>query len=254
MVPGVTQDATEDAIPPATQDAAPAATPDAPAAPLTTKPADAAPSDVKPGASWRPKLVLASASPRRLALLQQMGVEPDAVTFGSVIHHAIIHGDMPLTTSLIRRARDLGVSELSYKTVGTLIRAAATVPDEDGRLSPRAQLRNTTELVDTLLLARRVPSPNMGRDCVRVALRADDPSAAFRFWQLLMKDKTEWDDESQATTRQLIARRIRKRYAAGRLAEAKARLMLQELQEPFRASLDGVRPPRLWRSSEELGD
>ncbi|RFB80200.1 Maf-like protein [Methylovirgula sp. 4M-Z18] len=29
--------------------------------------------------SWRPKLVLASASPRRLALLQQVGVEPDAL-------------------------------------------------------------------------------------------------------------------------------------------------------------------------------
>ena len=29
--------------------------------------------------SWRPKLVLASASPRRLALLQQVGIEPDAL-------------------------------------------------------------------------------------------------------------------------------------------------------------------------------
>ena len=28
---------------------------------------------------WRPKLVLASASPRRLALLQQVGIEPDAM-------------------------------------------------------------------------------------------------------------------------------------------------------------------------------
>jgi septum formation protein len=31
------------------------------------------------GAAWRPKLVLASASPRRLELLQQIGVEPDAL-------------------------------------------------------------------------------------------------------------------------------------------------------------------------------
>jgi septum formation protein len=30
-------------------------------------------------ATWRPKLVLASGSPRRLALLQQIGVEPDAL-------------------------------------------------------------------------------------------------------------------------------------------------------------------------------
>lgn len=32
-----------------------------------------------PRQAWRPKLVLASASPRRLALLQQIGVEPDAL-------------------------------------------------------------------------------------------------------------------------------------------------------------------------------
>jgi septum formation protein len=30
-------------------------------------------------AGWRPKLILASASPRRLALLQQAGIEPDAL-------------------------------------------------------------------------------------------------------------------------------------------------------------------------------
>lgn len=31
------------------------------------------------GGDWRPKLVLASGSPRRLALLQQVGIEPDAL-------------------------------------------------------------------------------------------------------------------------------------------------------------------------------
>ena len=30
-------------------------------------------------ASWRPKLVLASGSPRRLALLEQIGLKPDAL-------------------------------------------------------------------------------------------------------------------------------------------------------------------------------
>ncbi|HVL72906.1 MAG TPA: Maf-like protein [Beijerinckiaceae bacterium] len=39
--------------------------------------AEPPPEAAPPG--WRPKLVLASASPRRLALLQQAGVEPDAL-------------------------------------------------------------------------------------------------------------------------------------------------------------------------------
>ncbi|KAI0726227.1 hypothetical protein C8Q72DRAFT_784107 [Fomitopsis betulina] len=179
----------------------------------------------------------------------ERGIYPDAVTFGSIIQHAIIHGDMPLTTALIRRAHELGISDLSYKTVGTLIRAAATVSEEDGRLSPRTQLRNTTELVDSLLDAGCVPSPNMGRDCVRVALRADDPSAAFQFWQLLMKDKTEWGDEGQTVTRQMIARCVRKHYNEGLLDEVKTRTMLHELRARFypasetKQSLVGLRGP-----------
>ncbi|EPS98452.1 hypothetical protein FOMPIDRAFT_1126436 [Fomitopsis schrenkii] len=184
----------------------------------------------------------------------KMGIEPDAVSFGSIIHHAVIHGDIPLTTALIRRARELGITELSYKTVGTLLRAAATAPDEDGRLSPRTQLLNMTELVDSLLLARRVPSPNMGRDCVRVALRADDPSAAFRFWQLLMKDKTEWGDVGQTTTRQMIARCVRTHYNEGRLDEREARTMLHELRARFYPTRDTGASPPSRRERRELDD
>lgn len=36
-------------------------------------------SDPPSAAGWRPRLVLASASPRRMALLQQIGLEPDAL-------------------------------------------------------------------------------------------------------------------------------------------------------------------------------
>ena len=36
------------------------------------------------GAPQRPRLVLASGSPRRLALLQQVGIEPDALRPGSL--------------------------------------------------------------------------------------------------------------------------------------------------------------------------
>jgi septum formation protein len=36
-------------------------------------------SATEPSPGWRPKLILASGSPRRLALLQQIGIEPDAL-------------------------------------------------------------------------------------------------------------------------------------------------------------------------------
>ncbi|TFY58338.1 hypothetical protein EVJ58_g6487 [Rhodofomes roseus] len=162
----------------------------------------------------------------------RMGLQPDAVSFGSVIHHAVMHGDLPLATALIRRAREVGVT-LSYKTVGTLLRAAVTLPAEDGRLSPRAQLQTTSDLVDLLLQARKMPSPNMGRDCVNAALRADDPAEAFRFWQLLVKDKVEWGDGTQVKLREALARRIREHYAAGQLNRAETSYMLRGLRELY---------------------
>jgi len=159
------------------------------------------------------------------------GLQPDAVTFGSVIHQAIVHGDTPLAMALMRRARELNVPRLSYKTIGTLIHAIVT-RTEDGRVSAEAVLDTAKELVGVLLDAREVPSPNMGRDCVIAAMRADDPRAAFKFWSTLMKDKMEWEDEAHAATRRKIAVGVRRHQARGWLADDRARVMLAELGEP----------------------
>ena len=55
-------------------------------------------SSEKHSSSWRPKLVLASASPRRLALLQQAGIEPDALLPADV-------DETPLQIGIAARAR-----------------------------------------------------------------------------------------------------------------------------------------------------
>lgn len=58
----------------------------------------------KTGAGWRPKLVLASGSPRRLALLQQAGIEPDALLPADV-DETPLKGETP--RDLVKRlARD----------------------------------------------------------------------------------------------------------------------------------------------------
>ena len=62
--------------------------------------------------SWRPKLVLASGSPRRLALLQQIGIEPDA----------LIPADLDETPKRSELPRSLAVRLASEKA-----RAAAAV-------------------------------------------------------------------------------------------------------------------------------
>ena len=47
-----------------------------------------------PGSSFRPKLVLASASPRRLQLLEQAGIPPDALRPASV-DESVAKGEVP---------------------------------------------------------------------------------------------------------------------------------------------------------------
>ena len=54
----------------------------------------------KPGSSFRPKLVLASASPRRLQLLEQAGIAPDALRPSSV-DESVSKGEVP--RQIVRR-------------------------------------------------------------------------------------------------------------------------------------------------------
>jgi septum formation protein len=72
-------------------------------------------------ASWRPKLVLASASPRRLALLQQIGVEPDA----------LIPADLDETPKRNEAPRALA-ARLAHEKAHAAARIAATRPELEG--------------------------------------------------------------------------------------------------------------------------
>ncbi|KIP09714.1 hypothetical protein PHLGIDRAFT_308770 [Phlebiopsis gigantea 11061_1 CR5-6] len=165
------------------------------------------------------------AGARMLSRMIELGLQPDAASFGTVIHQAALHGDMPLVTSLVVRARQVGVTKLDYKTINTLIRAAISTPHD----VDQGQLENVRELVDSLIEANVIPSPQIGVDCVHAALRADDPVTAHRFWQLLVKDKIEFTDYKQRAMRMRIARSIGRHLHAETLSASEANRMLGEL-------------------------
>lgn len=97
----------------------------------------------KGGAGQRPKLVLASASPRRLALLQQAGISPDAVR-PVTIDESPKRGEVP--RSLVRRlarekadaARRLVDGEEEF--ADALVLAADTVVAVGRRVVGKAEL------------------------------------------------------------------------------------------------------------------
>lgn len=92
--------------------------------------------------SWRPKLALASASPRRYALLQQIGVTPDAV-LPTDIDETPLKGEKAraLVTRLSREkaASALRVARADPALKDSFIIAADTAVSVGSRVLPQAQ-------------------------------------------------------------------------------------------------------------------
>ena len=108
-----------------------------------------------PGSSFRPKLVLASASPRRLQLLEQAGIAPDALRPSSV-DESVSKGEVPrhivrrLARAKAEAALKITKSEPEYAKAFLL--AADTVVAVGRRVLGKADLEH--EAADMLRLLR----------------------------------------------------------------------------------------------------
>lgn len=91
--------------------------------------------------SWRPKLVLASASPRRYALLQQIGVTPDAVLptdCDETPHKGEKARALVTRLSREKAAAALKVARQDPELAGSYILAADTAVSVGSRVLPQA--------------------------------------------------------------------------------------------------------------------
>ncbi len=108
-----------------------------------------------PGSSFRPKLVLASASPRRLQLLEQAGIAPDALRPSSV-DESVSKGEVPrhivrrLARAKAEAALKITKSEPEYAK--SFLLAADTVVAVGRRVLGKADLEH--EAADMLRLLR----------------------------------------------------------------------------------------------------
>jgi septum formation protein len=105
----------------------------------------------------RPKLVLASGSPRRLALLNQAGIEPDALRPADV-DETPKKGELPraCATRLARAKAEAALRgvRLDDELRGAYILAADTVVAVGRRILPKAELVNEAEQCLRLLSGR----------------------------------------------------------------------------------------------------
>jgi septum formation protein len=93
--------------------------------------------------AWRPKLVLASASPRRLELLQQVGIEPDAM-LPVDLDETPRKGELPRTLA-VRLAQEktkvaAGIAANRTELAGAYILGADTVVSVGRRILPKCEI------------------------------------------------------------------------------------------------------------------
>jgi septum formation protein len=103
-------------------------------------------------AASRPRLVLASASPRRLELLRQIGLEPDAVD-PAEIDENILKGELPP-----EHAKRLALAKaraVAGRHPDSYVIAADTVVACGRRILPKAEDRDTARKCLELLSGRR---------------------------------------------------------------------------------------------------
>ena len=156
------------------------------------------------------------------------GLWPDRVTFGTVLHEAIVHEDAGLVREILDRAREADVS-LSPKTMVSLIQASVAVGEgmDDEQLEDN--IRRAWEVVRTAGESSAVHTPNVGKCCITACLHLEDAEMAFNFWTRLILGKTEWEDAEQTRQRRAMRAMVRRHLAEGRLDLERARTMLRIL-------------------------
>ena len=161
--------------------------------------------------------------------LKARGIQPDAVSFATVMHFAKLHGDSKLALEMKVELRRLDRHQMSLKSVAALVRATVSFEDNETRRSQRQKLQDAMDIIEKLTSDRFLPSPQTGKYLVIASLHANDPVMAYRFWNLLLRNTAEWMDGEQVFQRRLISERIQHHWRNGWLDKRKSRWILRQL-------------------------
>ncbi|KAI0051120.1 hypothetical protein FA95DRAFT_1676235 [Auriscalpium vulgare] len=171
----------------------------------------------------------ASAALEMMERMTTQGPPPDSVTLGTVIHHAGVQRDAETIQRALALAKRLA-KHATVKTVVSMIRASVRLSGDD-KEAVRANLMQALPIVAANAHRGGLGSPRLGYFCAEEALGAGDAVLAFRFWQLLVRSRTEWYSPQQAGQRGRIASGLRRMCAAGEASVGETRRLLRELKE-----------------------
>ncbi|KAJ6508955.1 hypothetical protein C8R45DRAFT_860388 [Mycena sanguinolenta] len=177
--------------------------------------------------------IMAEHDPRSAAqIVRRMvekGLQPDQITYGTIMHHALAHGDMELVDEMVQRVGELRGTHLSYKSIVSLIRGSIAF-DAGSVPTQMSKLRSAFDIVKSIGRSTVVYTPSHGKFFVRACLQASDPTMAFKFWELLIKDKARIDDWEQLALRRSIARALEEHQDKKWIKDMHARAMIAQLK------------------------
>lgn len=137
-------------------------------------------------------------------------LRPDAVSFGTVMHYALLHRDKELVHEMIKRIRELGDTRLTLKSMAGLIRASVTPIGGESTAEQRSNLELILHLIKSFPQTNTAASSQIGKFLVFRSLEVQDPVLAYQFWLVCLKESAEWHDREQRFLRRLIAQMTEK--------------------------------------------
>ena len=170
--------------------------------------------------SARVRLVLASASPRRLELLKQIGIEPDAVD-AAELDEAPLADETPRRLAL--RLAIAKAMEVAARHPGAFVIAADTVVSVGRRIMPKAA--DAAEVRDCLKLL----SGRAHRVLTGVAVAAPDGRVASR----LVESRVHFKRLSQAEVDAYLACGEGEGKAGGYAVQGRAAALVMSLQGSY---------------------
>ncbi|KAG7443149.1 uncharacterized protein BT62DRAFT_1078873 [Guyanagaster necrorhizus] len=168
------------------------------------------------------------AAARMIERMIEKGLQPDGVTFGTVLHQALVHNDLSLFQDLLLRLGEMQVV-LTEKALVSFVRANATFSVTAAPDVQRKKFLGILSVVTAMKHTGITSSPHLGKFLVYAALKAGLAVFAYRFWKVLLSGSAQWDDDEQGQLRSTLISNIRSRWRKGALAEGRARLMLRHL-------------------------
>ncbi|KAF5360657.1 hypothetical protein D9756_004788 [Leucocoprinus leucothites] len=160
------------------------------------------------------------AAARTIKKMEERGLRPDIVTFGTVLHHASTQKYQKVASEMMDQIMELETLQSNIKTYGALIRALVQPKPDDDKEILILKLQTAWRLIHQVGVPRQ--STQIGNYLVSLSIKAEDATLAFKFWSALLKESADHDDDQQRWQRGAIislarAQREREEMSGGYL-------------------------------------